>query len=338
MIEQQANSFHVIGADVGGTHIKGGIVDARGHLKAKETLKTDAKGGSEKILAALRELILALQGIASKDGLTIGGAGIGVTGQVDFRSGAIVGGIEGKIPSWIGTPVKDLIQKEFGLPVIVDNDGNVSALAEYKVGAGAGASSMVSITIGTGIGGGLIIGGELFRGATGVAGELGHVCIDRDGPLCDCGNRGCLEAYVSGPAMIRMVLERLSEGQKTSILRLANNRRDAINPEIVGLAAREGDKLAIAVIEEISRSLGVGLANIVNVLCPEVIVIGGGVAQLGELLFERVRIHTVEWVFGVAANELRILPSKLGPHAGVIGAALLAFEHLASSHHQEGGE
>ena len=338
MIGQQANSFHVIGADVGGTHIKGGIVDARGHLKTKETLKTDAKGGSEKILAALRELIVALQGIAGKEGITIVGVGIGVTGQVDFRSGAIVGGIAGKIPGWIGTPVKDLIQKEVGLPVVVDNDGNVSALAEHRVGAGLGTSSMASITIGTGIGGGLILDGKLFRGSAGVASELGHWCIDIDGPLCDCGIRGCLEAYVSGSAMIRMVLKRLSKGQETSILRLANNRHDEINPEIVGLAAREGDKLAIAVIEEISRTLGVGLANIVNVLCPEVIVIGGGVAQLGELLFERVRIYTAEWVFGVAINALRILPSKLGPHAGVIGAALLAFEHLASSHHHEGGE
>lgn len=338
MIERLANSFHVIGIDIGGTHMKGGIVDAQGKLKAKESLKTDAKGGSEKILASLGGLIISLQGIAREEGLTIDAVGIGVTGQVDHRSGTIVGGIEGKIPGWIGTPVKDRIEKEFGPPVVVDNDGNVSAIAEYKVGAGVGTSSMASITIGTGIGGGLILDGKLFRGSAGVAGELGHVCIDRDGPFCDCGNRGCLEAYVSGPAMIRMVLEHINRGQETSILRLANNRRDAINPEIVGLAAREGDKLAMAVIEEISRSLGVGLANIVNVLCPEVIVIGGGVAQLGELLFEKVRIHTAEWVFGGATNKLQILPSKLGPYAGVIGAALLAFEHLASSHYQEGGE
>lgn len=221
--------------------------------------------------------------------------------------------------------------------IVVDNDGNVSAIAEHRVGAGVGTDSMVSITIGTGIGSGLIIGGKLVRGVSGFAGEIGHMSINHEGPICDCGNRGCLEAYVSGPAMIRMILDGIKKKDEISILRLVNNDVAAISPRTIGLAARQGDKLALAVIEKTSHYLGVGLANLVNILRPEAIVIGGGIAQLQNLLFDRVRRVTAERIFGVASDELRILPSKLGPHAGVIGAALLAFENVELAGNEKGG-
>jgi len=326
----------VVSADVGGTFLKAGLVDRNGRIYECSTAPTKASQGRDGVLKQLFATIQNLLEKARGKGSVVG-IGLGVTGQVDFSTGRIIGGLEGKIPGWIGTPIKEIIEDSFSLPTFVDNDGNVAAIGEFTVGAGRGVRDMVCLTIGTGIGSGIIVGGKLLRKVTGSAGEVGHVSIAFNGIPCGCGSTGCLELYASASSMIRRAVEGIKGGAKTIITSLVNGNLENINIAAIRDAAERGDRFALNLIRDTAFYLGAGLANVVNILGPELIVIGGGIIPLAPFLIKKLTDVVKTRAFYTASEGLRIVPSQLGPYAGVIGAGLMVFQELEAVRPVEGG-
>lgn len=220
--------------------------------------------------------------------------------------------------------MKELVATKLGVEVALDNDANAAALAEHRFGAGRGVQHMVYITFSTGVGSGIIIDGHLYRGGLGTAGEVGHMTIDVDGPLCTCGNRGCLLAWASGMALARMAREAMAAGISPGIARLAGGDPERATAEVVAEAARQGDAVAQELVERTGAFLGIGLASLIQLLNPELIVIGGGLSRIGERLFAPMRRSLAERVVNPAlAASARIVQAELGDEVGVIGAAAL---------------
>ncbi len=309
-----------VGVDVGGTKIAAGVVDAEGTIGARDQVPTVADD-PERILAdivdAARKLLEGAHGVAA--------VGVGAAGLINVSSGVILGAPN---LAYRDVPVGKTLESELGVPAIIDNDANVAALAEAVYGAGRGAGDQIMVTVGTGIGGGIIIGGRIYRGHYGVGAELGHMVIDPDGPMCGCGNRGCWEAVASGNAIGRLARQRVEGGAGAGVLAAAGGRIEGISGELVGEAAVDGDPFARDVVQEIGRLLGIGLANIVNIFDPEVIVVGGGAAAgTGELLLGPARDTMTAHILGMAwRRPVRVVPAALGNDAGIVGAAVLARE------------
>jgi glucokinase len=245
---------------------------------------------------------------------------IAACGSVDTESGTII--FSPNLSGWRNIPLRSIIQERLGVEVILINDANAAALGEYYLGAGRGAGNLLFLSLGTGIGGAIIIDGDLYTGASGGAGEVGHMTINTEGPVCSCGNRGCLEALVSGTAIAREAIERLKLGGSSYFLKVDNGKR--ITAEKVADAALNGDPLALDVIHEAAEYLGIGMVNLINILNPDIIIVGGGVAGMGELLLGPARKLVQEKAFPGLANSLSIVPGKLGGDAGLLGAALFA--------------
>jgi glucokinase len=250
--------------------------------------------------------------------------GFGIPSLIDQRSGnAVIA---------VNLPLKDIMfadvmTERLGLPVFVDNDANCAALAEHRAGAAAGASEVVMLTLGTGIGGGLILGGRLYRGAVGAAGELGHIVIDVDGPRCEgrCPSRGCLEALASGTALAREARRIARERPDSRLGRVLAEGREIVGPLVTELA-HDGDPAAVEAVRLIGANLGIGISNLVNIFNPQVVVIGGGVIAAGELMLEPARAVVAKQALPPARDEVRIAPAKFGFEAGMIGAAALAYD------------
>ncbi|MGH2783655.1 MAG: ROK family glucokinase [Actinomycetota bacterium] len=311
-----------IGVDVGGTKIAGAVVDGDGAIVARRLVPTESDEPTSIVAAILkvtRELKAAAPAAAA--------VGVGAAGLVDTKRGVILGAPN---LAYRNVPVRDTLGDRLGLPVVVDNDANVAALAEAIHGAGRGAGDQIMVTVGTGIGGGIIIGGHVYRGHYGVGAELGHIVIDPDGPICGCGNRGCWEAVASGTALGRLARQRVEGGAGADLLASVGGDLDAITGELVGEAALAGSPFAKDVVAEIGRLLGIGFASIVNIFDPEVIVVGGGAAAgTGELLLGPARESMLAHVLGISwRTPVRIVPAALGNDAGVVGAATLALELL----------
>jgi glucokinase len=311
-----------IGVDVGGTKIAAAVVDAEGGIVARRQVPTESAEPASIVAAVVkvaREMKAAAPAAAA--------VGVGAAGLVDVERGVILGAPN---LAYRNVAVRDTLSERLGIPAIVDNDANVAALAEAVHGAGRGAGDQIMITVGTGIGGGIIIGGRLYRGHYGVGAELGHIVIDPDGPVCGCGNRGCWEAVASGNAIGRLARQRVEGGAGADLLAIVGGDLDAITGEVVGEAAVAGSAFSRDVVASIGRLLGIGLASIVNIFDPEVIVIGGGAAAgTGELLLEPARESMLAHVLGPSwRTPVRIVPAKLGNDAGVVGAAWLARELL----------
>jgi glucokinase len=230
----------------------------------------------------------------------------------------------------VNVPFADVMAERLGLPVFVDNDGNVAAIAEHRAGAARGASEVVLLTLGTGIAGGLILRGRPYRGAIGAAAELGHVVIDIDGPRCqgNCPNRGCLEALASGTALAREARRIARERPGSGLGRALADGRELAGPLVTELA-HDGDEAALATLELIGTRLGVGIANYVNIFNPEVVVVGGGVMAAGELLLEPARAAVAARALAPGRDEVRIVAARFGVEAGMVGAAALAFDGVA---------
>ena len=225
------------------------------------------------------------------------------------------------IPGWKNVPVSKIMEKEFNIPTKIDNDVRCAALGELKFGAGKGCQNLICITVGTGIGSGLIINGKLVRGAANAAGEIGHIKLQmNDGPICGCGDCGCLEAFASGPSIVAMAQEYILGGKSTKYRELANPE---ITPYIVAEAAKQGDKVAIKIFEKMGEYIGIGLASVVNLLNPEKIVIGGGVADAGNILFTPLINTLKKRAMPIQAQAVSVVPAQMGNTAGVIGASLL---------------
>ncbi len=314
----------VLAVDLGGTRLAAAIVSAEGKIIYREDSLTLAGEGPRAVidrLFSVLDRLLRPQGLASSHPVAIG---LGIAGIVDVLSGRVVSGPH--LPGWHNVPLRDTVAQKYSLPVHLLNDASAAALGEHRYGAGRGAGNLVLLTLGTGIGGGIIIDGRLYQGALGTAGEIGHMSIDAGGEEDVCGNVGCLETFVSGPAIATAARRRLADGGKSSLLEAAAGQPDGVTAEKVGDAARRGDALGRDVIRRAGAYLGIGLVNVVNIFNPEMIIIGGGLAGLGSLLLDPARRVVRERAFSPPARAVRIVPARLGNDAGLIGAAACALD------------
>ncbi|MDQ1711314.1 MAG: glucokinase [Frankiaceae bacterium] len=305
-----------IGVDIGGTKVAGGVVDGAGRVVAetrRPTPNDDAEAALDAVVEVVRELA------AGRDVVAVG---VAAAGYVSADRTTML--FAPNLP-WRNVPVRDHVSASVDVPVIVENDANAAAWAEHRFGAGRGEPDLVCLTVGTGIGGGIVIDGRLYRGRWGIAGEPGHLNVVPDGLPCGCGNRGCLEQYVSGTALTRYAREQAERDPERAARLLDLAGGGEIDGVHVTAAAREGDPLAVSAFDVIGRWLGRGLADLTAVLDPGVYVVGGGVADAGELLLGPARESYVEHLSGVAHRPVApIRPAALGNDAGVVGAADLA--------------
>jgi len=313
------------GIDIGGTNIKYGLTDLKGQVLFKEQRPTMAEKGPEPLLHLIGNIGERLLLHAAEEDLEIRWLGVGTPGTVDFKSGRITG-MTPNIVGWKGTGIGEFLRERLNIPVWVDNDVNAVALAEHRFGAGAGFSSLVCVAVGTGVGGGIILNNKLWRGANYAAGELGHISIDPNGPPCGCGNKGCVEAYCSSSAIIARCLDRLKRGMTPAFEEIMAGDPDGLTIKKLFQAARQKDEIAVEVIAETARYLAIGLAGVVNLLNPELVVVGGGVADGGAGFVETVAQELRPRVCDSAAEKLRIVKASLGNNAGFIGAGILGEE------------
>jgi glucokinase len=272
----------------------------------------------------LDAVVEAVEEAREASGAEVGAVGFGIPCLIDQRRGMATMAVNLPI---VDVPFRDVMAERLGLPVAVDNDANVAALAEQRAGAAQGAEDVVLLTIGTGIGGGVVIGGELLRGAIGAGAELGHMTIDKDGPRCqgNCPNHGCLEALASGTALAREG-ERLARERPDSALGAALAQGRAISGALVTELAHDGDQAAVDALAQIGRSLGVGIASLLNIFNPDVVVVGGGVIAAGELLLEPARAEVAARALPPMRDHARIVAARFGTEAGMVGAGALALE------------
>lgn len=318
-----ADKTRFIGIDLGGTNIKAAMVNTdTGEITGTQSQPTNARGGHDAVITQMAKLVdeIITGNERAKD--DIGGIGVGLPGSLDFEKGTTV--FLPNLPgNWRDVPVRDQLSKLTGLPVSLINDARAMTLGEWKFGAGRGVDT-ACYTLGTGIGGGLVINGRLHLGPSGAAGELGHVSVDVNGPRCGCGSRGCIEAFASGPAIVAMGVKAVVQGRNTVIAELAGHDLNRITPELICDAAESGDTVALEIYEFAGMIIGAGVANIVTAVNPRRIVIGGGVASAGDLILDPIRRSMKERVFLTDANQVEVVPAQLGNSAGLIGAALWA--------------
>ena len=308
-----------IGVDVGGTNIKIALVGINGEISYSNSIPTRAEMGYEYTISAMKQAIHDLIETTQTDKNDIEGIGFGFPGQIDYKNGIVRNAPN--IPGWVEVPIAETMEKEFGIPTRVDNDGRCAALGELNFGAGKGCENLICITVGTGIGSGLIVNGKLVRGASNAAGEIGHIKLELEGgPLCGCGDYGCLEAFASGPAIVAMAEEYIKGGKSTKYRELSNGE---ITPYIVSEAAKQGDAVAKRIFTILGEYIGTGLASVVNLLNPEKIIIGGGVADAGEILLNPIKETIVKRAMSISGSTVQVVPAQLGNTAGVIGASLL---------------
>ena len=311
-----------IGIDVGGTNVKIALVDDNGKIIYSNSVPTYAKMGYEYTVNNIKQAIRDLMKETNTTTSDIEGIGFDFPGQVDCKTGVVK--LAPNIPGWVNVPIAQMIEDEFHIPTRIDNDVRCAALGELKFGAGKGCENFICITVGTGIGSGIVINGKVVRGATNAAGELGHIKLQMNGgPICGCGDTGCLEAFASGPAIVAMAQEYIKGGKSTKFREMAAAEGGEITPYMVAKAAEEGDPVAKRIFEIVGEYIGIGLTSVINLLNPEKVIIGGGVAESGELLLAQIRKTIKERAMVVAGNAVEIVPAQLGNSAGVIGASML---------------
>lgn len=311
----------IVGVDLGGTNLRVGTVPEDGsqlyNLKKERTSLGGGPGGTvEQIVGTVHETLDATR-VELGDGLEILGVGIGSPGPLDTASGRVL-----TTPNlgWIDMPLRDMVSAGVGLPATLDNDANCAILGEWWRGAAQGGRVVVGLTIGTGIGGGIVLNGEVFHGVCDAAGEIGHASIDASGRRCKCGNYGCIEAYAAGPAIASRAVEGVEAGAKTRLAEYVNDDLSAITAETVSQAATDGDSFCLEVITETAQVLGSAVASLVNVFNPDFVVICGGVTMAGDSLFEPLLRHVRRRAFRPAVEACRIVPGALPGTAGVFGA------------------
>lgn len=308
-----------VGLDIGGTKVAGMLVRDDGTV-VQQTVEQTPAADVDATLETAYEIFAELAHAGEPEAV-----GVGAAGMVEYETGIIR-----STPNLMWRddfPIRDLVAERIGLPCVVENDANAAAWAEYLFGAGAGYGHVLTITVGTGIGGAVIAGGALYRGAHGFAAEIGHFIVEPGGPRCGCGNLGCWEQVASGRALDRLGREEAARDPSSRIAQIAGE--DEVNGMHIGRAAAEGDARAQQIIAEVGRRLGEGLAGLVNILDPEIIVVGGGVAEIGEPLLGPAGRSFLEAVEAPAHRpEIPIVPAKMGNDAGGIGAAMLALQSL----------
>ena len=321
---------YVLGIDIGGTNlVVGSVAEDGSALLAAASEPTQAEAGAGDVLDRL--VRLAQHAMAetrrTAPGAEIIGVGVGAPGPLDTRRGIVL-----LTPNlgWVDLPLRQIIRDRLDLRAALDNDANCAVLGEWWVGAARGSRNAIGITIGTGIGGGLILDGKLYHGASDVAGEIGHTTIDTEGRRCKCGNYGCLEAYASGPNIALRAVEEIQAGAVSRLPSLVSGDLRKITAQTVYQAAKDGDELALEVVNDTARFLGVGIGNLLNIFNPEVVVVCGGVTLAGDHLFVPLRREAARRAFKPAVEACRIVPGALGGTAGVYGAAKVFLDQTAA--------
>jgi glucokinase len=313
-----------LGIDLGGTKILTSVVDAAGRMLSRDHSVTPATRGQKAVIEAVIESARHSLEEAAIPPSELTAVGVGAPGLSNPDKGILY--TSPNLPGWRDVPLRDIIAKELGVTAYLINDANAAAIGELHYGAGKGASDFIYVTVSTGIGGGIIINGELYTGPTGTAGEVGHMVIDDNGPLCNCGNRGCWETLASGRALATEARRLIKKGTTTTILELAGGDVDEVNAEVIHRAALAGDRLAKRLIARTGYYLGVGLANLINIFNPELIVIGGGLANSGDMLLRPAYEEAGRRAFKESYQATRFARAELGRNSGVIGAAVYALK------------
>ncbi len=306
----------VYGIDIGGTNIKLGIVDSGGGVVKEGMIPTGAEEGPRAVTARISKWFDSCK----KNIPDIDRVGVGCAGLVDSKKGILFS--SPNLPGWSNVELGKLFSEELNLPAIIDNDANCAAYGEFRLGAGKGVKHFICVTLGTGVGAGLIINGRLHRGFSGQAGEIGHTLIKVEGRLCGCGNRGCLEAYIGSSAIVERAKKMLEQESGNSLAGV-----EQLSVKDITKAAEDGNEIAIRTLEKTGWYFGIGLVNAVHIINPEVIAVGGGVSGAGDLILNPTRESFAEHVMNDIFLDVRIVTAQLGNKASFLGAAMLAFDH-----------
>ena len=318
---------YIAGLDIGATSLDIALADVTGLILQRRSEPTDVKWSPEAVLGRCIELLLELIQAQGVTPAQILGIGVGVPGPVDFARGVLVA--PPLMPEWENFLIRDFFKKTFPSAfVVVDNDVNIMALGEQRAGEGVGIDHFIFIKIGTGIGAGIISNGKIHRGSDGSAGDIGHICVDKNGPLCACGNKGCLEAMAAGPAIASKAMEASRNGSSPTLSQIRESKSGVIRPEDVNAACREGDQAALDIIRDSGQMIGDVLASLVNFFNPSHIFIGGGIANFGNHLLVAIRRAVLHRSLPLATTHLSIKFSRMGSNAGVVGAISLALDYL----------
>ncbi len=316
-LNERANYF--IGCDLGICHIISVLVDIYGNVIDRNSVPIDPRDEMDVILDRMISSIRSLILTAEKKQLPVIGIGLSLPGLLDFSRGISV--FAPNLTHWRNVPIVERVKKEFGLAVLMDNDARAMVLGEFWFGAGRGCRNLVCVNIGSGIGSGIMFDGRLYQGVAGGAGEIGHVTVNDNGPRCPCGSNGCLELMASGPAIAARAIQAVSIGASTLIQTLTEGNYSLIDAKVVAEAARQGDKLATDILMDAGRYIGIGVAMVANLLSPEMVIIGGGVAQSGEFFIDIIRSTVYQRAYTIIVNKLEVVSSQLKENASAMGAA-----------------
>ena len=317
-----SNEDSLLAMDLGGTKIVTAMVSPKGEILCRENIPTLADEGVEAVIGRMLASIDSVMGKMDLSHLSPPRIAIAAAGAIDSHRGTVTD--SPNLPGWCDVPLKQIVEEAFGLPTFLLNDCSAAVLGEHYFGVGRGVDNLIYVTVSTGIGGGIMIDGNLYTGVSGSAGEVGHMTIDVNGPRCNCGNDGCLEILASGKAIAREAQRLIAQGAKTRILEFAEGEVDNVTAKTVAAAALQGDALALEVISRAATYLGIGMANLVNIFNPEMIIIGGGLSKMGDMLLNPTRQVVARRAFQVAAERVRIVASELGDQNAVLGAAVFA--------------
>lgn len=309
-----------VGVDLGGTTIKVGLVDEKGKIVKKVSSDSNSSKGPE---AVIKQIKKGIEEVVKGNREKILGIGIGAPGAVKLKKGTVEN--PPNFPGWGKVHLGNILQKEFDCDVYVENDASAAAIGELIYGAGKYYKNFIMITLGTGVGGGIIIDKKIYRGDTGIAGELGHITIDSSGPKCKCGSIGCIEAYIGKDYLIERTKIKLKERNDSILLKLTNGNLNLLTPKLIQSAVEQGDDFSKSVVVDTGTKLGYALASAVHVLDIATIIIGGGIAGFGKLLFDAVESSLKERVMKSFRDRITVKPAKLKNEAGIKGASALVF-------------
>jgi glucokinase len=327
MQKSEKQKLPVLAIDLGGTKIITAIISNSSQVIAKEYQLTLADEGPQSVIERMFSAIDHILSLRNMNSSQLASISIAAAGAIDSDKGLITS--SPNLPGWHDVPLRDIVKEKYGVNTFLINDASAAALGEHRLGAGRGVSNLIYLTVSTGIGGGIIINDKLYSGQCGGAGEIGHMTIDVNGPRCNCGNIGCFEVLASGTAVAKEAIRRIRQREKSSLIEIVAGKIENITAEKVEMAARGGDSLALEVISRVSDYLGIGMVNLVNIFNPEMIIVGGGMSKMGDLLLNPARQVVRERAFQLSAQAVRIVPAQLGENAGVLGAAIFAFEQEA---------
>ncbi len=308
----------VIGVDLGGTNLRTALLSVDGDILDKRKEATNASDGWKKVVARLVDNIAQLRETAMRRGLQVMAVGVGAPGVIRMDKGVVVK--SPNFPDWNNLPLRDELEKALRIPVVIENDANAAALGEQWRGAGRGINSMILLTLGTGVGGGIVLDNKIWQGADGMAGEIGHMTLIPEGRQCGCGNTGCLEMYASARGIVQSYREAKGMMEITQLSELTSVQ--------IYQAARNGDPVARQIMKDMGSLLGIGIANLINIFNPNMIVIGGGVKEAWDLFIGSTHEEIMKRAFQVPAERTEIVPSLLGDDAGTIGAAAGALRKI----------